>query len=72
MPVTGATLLAGGVDLELVTGWRVVAAVSGVGEGPLDGVANHLLHGRNDGGERVAVVGVGRQRRHMGYELAAR
>jgi hypothetical protein len=54
-----------------VTGRRIVASISGIGEGPLDGVADHLLHGRNDGAERVAVVGIAGQRRHMGDELAA-
>ena len=66
-----ATLLAGGVDLESVTGRRIVASISGIGEGPLDGVAGHLLHGRNDGAEGVAVVGIAGQRRRMGDELAA-
>ncbi len=66
-----ATLLAGGVDLEPVTGRRIVASISGIGESPLDGVADHVLHGRNDGAERMVVVGIAGERRHMGDELAA-
>ena len=47
-----ATLLAGGVDLEPVTGRRIVASISGIGEGQFDGVAYQLLHGRNGGAVR--------------------
>jgi hypothetical protein len=48
-----ATLPTGCVDLELVIGRRVVPAVFNIGDGALDGVADHGLHRRDDGGERV-------------------
>ena len=38
-----AALLAWGVDLELVVGRRIVAAIAGIGEEPLDVVADELL-----------------------------
>jgi hypothetical protein len=38
-------LLAGRIDPELIIGWRIVAAVVGVGEQALDGVADHVFAG---------------------------
>jgi hypothetical protein len=38
---------------------------------PLDRVADELFDGRNDPGERVAVIGIARQRLGMDGELAA-
>ncbi len=66
-----AALLLGGVDLELVLGRRIVAAVAGVGMQPLDGVADNLLDRRNDARQRVAVIGIARQRLCVDSKLAA-
>ena len=48
-----------------------MAAIAGVGEDALDGVADERLHVRDDGCQRVAVIGIAGQRLHMGDELAA-
>ena len=64
-------LLAGDEDPELVIGRRIVAAIALVGEDALDGVADERLHVRDHGCQRVAVIGIARQRLHMGDELAA-
>ena len=48
-----------------------MAAIALVGEDALDGVADERLHLRDDGRQRVAVIGVAGQRLHMGDELAA-
>lgn len=46
-------LLAGGVDLEAMFFWRVVALVAGVGDDALKGGSNHPLDLGNDSAERV-------------------
>src|SRR6478736_2960513 len=46
--------LARGVDLEAVFGWRVVAAIAGVGEDAPETDADLPLQVRDDGGQRVA------------------
>ena len=61
------TLLTGGVDLEFVIGRGVVSAVSGIGDGALDGVAFHSRHRRKDGGERVA--NTSKQKHHQVIDL---
>src|SRR5215470_3080039 len=66
-----APLLLGSVDLELVIGRRVVAAISGVGMNALDGVADELLDCRNDPRERMTVIGIAGQCLGMDRELAA-
>ena len=66
-----APLLAGDVDLELVLGRGVVAAIAAVGDDALEVGADLGLHLRDDVAERMAVVGVAGQRLHMGDELAA-
>lgn len=52
-----ASLLAGEEDPKLVSGWRIVAAVSLVGEEACDDVANQRLHVRDHSGQRVTVKG---------------
>ena len=64
-------LLAGGEDLELVFGGRVVAAIAGIGEDTFDDVADEHFDPRDDLGERVAIVRIARQRCDMSDELAA-
>jgi hypothetical protein len=49
-----APLLAGGVDLELVIGRGVVAAIAGIGDAAIEDVADERLHLWNDGAERVS------------------
>ena len=61
-----AALLLGRVDFELVFGRGVVAAVTGIGVEPLDGIAEELLDRRDDRGEGVSVVGIARQRLRRG------
>ena len=67
-----APFLAGDEDPELVIGSRVVAAVSLVGEDTLEGVADHCLHVRDHGCQGVTIIGIARQRLHMGDELPAK
>src|SRR5262249_5702561 len=43
-----AALLAGRVDLELVIGWGVVAAIAGIGDAAIEDVADQRLHLRNE------------------------
>src|SRR5215831_8995459 len=50
-------LLAARVDLELVIGWGVVAAIAGIGDAAIEDVADERLHLRNDRAERVPVIG---------------
>jgi cytochrome c oxidase subunit I len=57
-----AALLLGRVDFELVFGRGVVAAVTGIGMEPLDGIAEKRLDLRDDAGEGVSVVGIAGQR----------
>jgi hypothetical protein len=47
-----------------------VAAVSLVGEDTRDGVADQCLHVRDHGCQGVTIIGIARQRLHMGNELA--
>ncbi len=63
--------LSGNVDLELMFGRGVVATIAGIGNDALEHVTDQRLHIGNDFGERVPVVRVARQCRHMGDELAA-
>jgi hypothetical protein len=53
-----AALLAGRVDLELVFGRGIAAAIAGIGDTKLERVADERLHLRNDRGERVPVIRV--------------
>ena len=64
-------LLLGGVDLELVLRRRIVAAIAGIGVKPVDRGADQLLDRRDDGCQRMAVIGIARQRLGVGDELAA-
>ena len=66
-----AALLAGGVDLELVIGRGVVAAIAGIGDAAIEDVADERLHLRNDRAERVPVIGIAGQCCGMGDELSA-
>lgn len=58
-----AALVAGDMDPEhhLVLR-RIVAAITGVGDDLAEGGADRGLDGGDDGGQRVAVVGIARQR----------
>jgi hypothetical protein len=56
------SLLLGCIDFELVIGRRVVAAVSGIGVKPFDGIADELLDRRDHLSQSMAVVGIARQR----------
>ena len=62
--------LARGVDLEAVFGWRVVAAIAGVGEDAPETDADLPLQVGDDGGQRVAVVRVAGQGLDVGDEPA--
>jgi hypothetical protein len=53
-----APLLAGRVDLELVIGRGVVAAITGISNAAIQHVANERFHLRNDRAERVSVIRV--------------
>src|SRR5262245_31814243 len=66
-----AALLAARVDLELVIGWGVVAAIAGIGDAAMEDVADERLHLRNDRGECVPVIGIAGQCCGMGDELPA-
>jgi len=66
-----AALLTGHVDLELVFGWGVVAAIAGIGDAAIEDVADERLHLRNDGAECVPIIGIAGQCCGMGDELAA-
>jgi len=66
-----AALLTGRVDLELVIGWGVVAAIASVGDAAIEHVADERLHLKNDRAERVSVIRIAGQRCGMGDELAA-
>ena len=48
-----------------------MAAVSLVGEDARDGVADQRLHVRDHGCQGVTIIGIARQRLHVGDELAA-
>src|SRR5262249_1606031 len=66
-----AALLAARVDLELMIGRGVVAAIAGVGDAAVEHFAGECLARGNDRGERVPVIRVARQRCSMGDELTA-
>lgn len=66
-----AAPVAGDMDLEHLILRRVVAAIAGVGDDPAEIGADRGLDGGNDGGQRVAVIGIAGQRLDMGDELAA-
>src|SRR5215475_9893121 len=66
-----AALLAARVDLELLIGWGVVAAIAGIGDAAMEDVADERLHLRNNRAQRVPVIGIAGQCRGMGDELAA-
>ncbi len=59
------------VDPELVVRRRIVAAIAAVGDDALEARADLALHVGNDLFQRVAVIGIARQRRDMGDELPA-
>src|ERR1700730_9801197 len=65
------SLLAGGVDPELVFRRSVVTAIAGIGDDAIEHVAEERLHGGNDVGQCMPVVRVAREGRDMGNELAA-
>src|SRR6267154_2771984 len=56
------SLLPGCIDFELVVVRRVVAAVSGIGMEPFDGMADKSLDRRDDASQRMAVIGLAGQR----------
>ena len=66
-----AASLAGDVDLELVIGRSVVAAIAAVSDDAGEVCADLRLDLRDHGRERVAVVGVAGQRLGVGDEQAA-
>ena len=66
-----AALLAARVDLELVIGRGVVAAIAGIGDAAIEDVADERLHLRNDRAECVPVIGIAGQCCGMGDELPA-
>ncbi len=66
-----AALLAGRVDLELVIGRGVVAAIAGIGDAAIEHVTDERLHLGNDRGERVPVIRVSGQRGDVSDELPA-
>jgi hypothetical protein len=51
-----AALLAGGVDLELVIGRGVVAAIAGVGDAAIEDVADERLPWREKSSAKCAMV----------------
>src|SRR5262249_32279702 len=64
-----ATLLAAGVDLALVFARGVVVTIAGLGDAAIEHVADERLHLWNDGGERVPVIRIARQRCDVGDKL---
>ena len=64
-----AALLAGRVNLELVIGRGVMAAIAGIRDAAIEHVADERLHLWNDGGERVPVIRIARQRCDVGDKL---
>ena len=65
------SFLLGCIDFELVIGRRIVAAVSGIGVESLDRMADELLDRRDHLRQSMPVIGIARQRLHVGDELAA-
>jgi len=53
-----AALPAARVDLELVIGRGVVAAIAGIGDAAIEDVADERLYLRDDRAERVPVIGI--------------
>src|SRR3974390_1760919 len=66
-----APLLTGDVDLESVVRRRAVAAIAAVDDDTRQADADLLFDAGDDRLERVAIVGIARQARHMGDELSA-
>ena len=66
-----AALLAGRVDLELVIGRGVMAAIAGIRDAAIEHVADERLHLWNDGGERVPVIRIAQQHCDVGDKLPA-
>jgi hypothetical protein len=60
-----------GIDLELVIGRGVVAAISRISDDAVEHVADERLDRRDDLGQGVAVVRIAGQRRDVGDKLAA-
>src|SRR5262249_11048824 len=58
-------------DPELVVGRRIVAAITFVDEGALDGVADERFHVGDDRAERMPVIGIAWQRLRVCDELSA-
>ena len=56
-----SAFLACRVDFEGMGGWRIAAAVSGIGEKTINIIADDLLHVRNDLCQRVAIIRIARQ-----------
>ena len=54
------SLLAGGVDPELVFRRGVVTAMAGIANDAIEHIAEECLHGGNDVGQRMPVVRVAR------------
>src|SRR5215203_6526561 len=65
------SLLTCHVDLEALVLRCVVALVPGVGDDPLEASADGALNVREDGCERVPVIGIAGERFHVGDKLAA-
>ena len=65
------SFLLGCIDFERVIGRRIVAAVSGIGVESLDRMADELLDRRDHLRQSMSVIGIARQRLHVGDELAA-
>jgi hypothetical protein len=66
-----AAPLAARIELELVIGWGVVAAIAGIGDAAIEDIADERLHLRNDRAQRVPVIGIAGQCCGMGDELPA-
>jgi hypothetical protein len=67
-----AALLAGGIDLEAMGGRGVVAAVSGIGDDPLERLADEAFHlGDDAAAQSVPVIRIAGQRLDVGDELTA-
>ena len=67
--LSDAALLAGNVDLHLVVGRGVVAAIAAIGDDAGEARADPGLDLGGDGLERVTVVRIARQRLDVGDEL---
>ena len=67
-----AALLTCSEDPELAIGRRVVAAITGIGDGAIESIADERLHGGDDGRERVAIVRIYRTMRRRGWRTDRR